>query len=188
MQDIGARYAAGQLAIDIDVLMIDEVADSDFGRDGLARFVHTTVGGNVRMAIDDSGRDVLPFGVDLHSVLGHFDVAANRRNLARLDQHRSVGEHALRSAGPDRGVTKDDPLWLLGDGRAAEIAERIVHGKQSRRRRFIRFLLFRLVVGLLIRRSFSGLLRSLLSGLFRASFLAGRGVFRAGFFSASRGS
>ena len=28
--------AAGQLAIDVDVVGIDEVADADFGRDGLA--------------------------------------------------------------------------------------------------------------------------------------------------------
>ncbi len=37
---------------------VDEVADAHLGRDGLTALVDAAVGGHVRMAIDDAGRDV----------------------------------------------------------------------------------------------------------------------------------
>ena len=42
MQDVGRSNATGELSVNIDVVAIDEVANSNFGGDGLSAFIDAT--------------------------------------------------------------------------------------------------------------------------------------------------
>ena len=60
VQDHGGRNAAGQLPVNVDVVGVDEVADAHLASDRPARLVDAPVGRDVRMWIDQSGRQCRP--------------------------------------------------------------------------------------------------------------------------------
>ncbi len=64
MQNVGRGHTPSQLPIDRNVIAVDEVADPHFARDCLSRFVDASIGGHVRVTVDDAGRDVLAMKVD----------------------------------------------------------------------------------------------------------------------------
>ena len=104
VQDVRRGDAAGQLAIDVDVGGIDEVADAHFGRDRLARFVDAAVGGRVRVAIDDAGAKCACPRRRSRRALRRRQPGADGRDFAGVDQQVGIFQPALRAAGPDRGV------------------------------------------------------------------------------------
>src|SRR6185295_7994032 len=63
VQHVGGRDAAGQIAVDVDVGRIEDVLDAGHRADGRPAFVDR-VGGDVRVTVDDAGRDELAGGVD----------------------------------------------------------------------------------------------------------------------------
>ena len=58
VEDVGGGGAAGELAVDGDVVGVDEVADADFRGNGLGAFVDAAVGGDVGVGVDEAGGDV----------------------------------------------------------------------------------------------------------------------------------
>ena len=63
VQHVGDRDAAGELAIDVDVGGVEHVLDAHHRRHDRAALVDG-VGGDVRVRVDDAGRDELAGGVD----------------------------------------------------------------------------------------------------------------------------
>ena len=116
MEDLGARHAAGKLAVHVHVLAVHGVSNPNLGAARLRAFVHTAVHGDVRVFVDDPRRDVLAAAVDFH--WGH----AGRQQLSRIevrtDGHQGpvVEEHvrpfqdAVGLARPHCGVA--DPHGL----------------------------------------------------------------------------
>ena len=64
VQNVGGGDAAGQRAVDGDVLGIEDVLDIHHRGDADAAFVDAAIGGDVRVAVDDAGDHVLVGGID----------------------------------------------------------------------------------------------------------------------------
>ena len=64
MQNVRCSDSTGELSIDRDIVRIDHVTDPNLRRDRLAAFVDAAVGGHVRVAVDDTGRNMSAFTVD----------------------------------------------------------------------------------------------------------------------------
>ncbi len=82
MQYVGRGNSTSQLPVDRDVIWVNEVADPHLAGDRLCAFIDPTIGRNVRMAIDDSRRDVFAGNVDHGGSCRDFDVSANRCDLS----------------------------------------------------------------------------------------------------------
>src|ERR1019366_2291711 len=78
VQDVGGGDAAGQRAVDGDILRVEHVLDIDHGGDADAAFVDAAIDGNVRVAIDDAGDHVLIGGID------DLDAGGLHEHLAKL--------------------------------------------------------------------------------------------------------
>ena len=62
-QDL-ARGHAPEVAIDVDVLAVDHRANADLRAGSLGALVDASAGRNVRVLVEDAGRDVLALGVN----------------------------------------------------------------------------------------------------------------------------
>ena len=85
VQDVGRGHAAGQRAIDRDVLGVDDVLDIDHRGDADAAFVDAAIAGDVRVAVDDAGDHVLVGGIDDLGAGGLHDLLADLGDLAVFD-------------------------------------------------------------------------------------------------------
>ena len=111
VQNVRRCDSAGKMAVDRDVVAIDEITDAHFGRHGLTAFVDAAVGSHVRMTVDDSRSQVFPFGVDFDRACGQFDLSADGQNLSVADQDTCLFADPVLRTGPHSSVTKDDVLW-----------------------------------------------------------------------------
>ena len=64
MQHVGGGDAAGEIAINVDVIGIEDIRDIDDGGDGDAAFVDAAIHGDVGVAVDDAGDHELAGGID----------------------------------------------------------------------------------------------------------------------------
>ena len=76
----GTTDASGQMSIDEDVTVINEVANANLRRDRLARFVDATIGPHVGMTVDQTGCDVLALNVKDLATWRSFQVVADGRD------------------------------------------------------------------------------------------------------------
>src|SRR5260370_26211526 len=98
MQHVGHGYPAGEVAINIDVVGIKHVGDIDHGGDGDAAFVHISIDGDVRVAVDNAGHDELAGGIYDLRVFRSFYGGADLGDFSVFDQDRTT----LDGAVPDR--------------------------------------------------------------------------------------
>ena len=104
VENVGGGDAAGERAVDGDVVGIEHVFDADHRGDRDAAFVDA-VGGDVRVAIDDAGHQVFARGVDDGGAGGSHDLLADLGDLAVADEDGAL-EGALGD-GQYRGVLND---------------------------------------------------------------------------------
>src|SRR6267142_1511943 len=107
VKNVRGGNAAGEVAIDRNVIGIENFRYIRDGRNGDAAFVDAAIHGDVRVAINDAGRDEHSGAVNDLRAAGSFDVWAHFGNLAVLDQHRTVLDGALRH-GQDSSVLNQD--------------------------------------------------------------------------------
>src|ERR1019366_2541701 len=60
VQDVGGGHAARQRAVDRDVVRVDDIPDVHHRGNRNTAFVDAAVAGDVRVAIDDTGDEILP--------------------------------------------------------------------------------------------------------------------------------
>ena len=104
VQNVGRRDASGQLTVNVDIVGIDEISDSHFSSHRLRALVHASVGGHVRMAIDNARRQMFAATVDYRGAGGRLNVGTHREDPPTANQYRSVLQNAAWAAGPDRSV------------------------------------------------------------------------------------
>ena len=116
VEDLGARHPAGQLAVHVDVLAVDRMANPHFCAARLGSFVHPTVHGDVRVLVDHAWGHVFALGVQLHrhhpcgQQLRRVQLGPHGHELAFVEQHVGAVEHPLFLARPHRRVA--DPHGL----------------------------------------------------------------------------
>ena len=126
VENVGGGDAAGEGAVDGDVLGIEDVADIHHGGDADAAFVDTAIDGDVGVAIDDAGDDVLIGGVDDLGAGGLHDLLADFGDFTVLDE-----DGAFEGALGDRhhgGVLDDVGLGAQGRGGEEGCEEGVFHG------------------------------------------------------------
>src|SRR3989344_2108015 len=64
VQQLRSSYASAQLTVNIDIVGIDYISETNFGRNCLAAFVDALAQCDVRMFVDDSRREVFALCVD----------------------------------------------------------------------------------------------------------------------------
>src|SRR6267154_915972 len=101
VQDIGGGHAAGEVAVDGNVVRVEHVGDVDDRGDRDAAFVDVTIHGDVRVTINDAGDDELSGGVDDLGIFRRFDACANVDNFPVPDQDGAVFDGAVGN-GEDR--------------------------------------------------------------------------------------
>ncbi len=101
---------SGELAVDRDVVGVDEVADPHLGGDRLRRLVDAAVGRHMRVAVDNARRDLSAGGIDDRCPLGNRHVLAHGKNLSLADDQRSAFDDSRRPARPDRRILERDQL------------------------------------------------------------------------------
>ena len=116
VEDLGARHPAGQLAVHVDVLAVDRVANPHFRAARLGSFVHPAVHGDVRVLVDHAGGHVFALGIQLHrhdpcgQQLRRIELGPHGHEFAFVDQYVGAVEHPLFLARPHRRVA--DPHGL----------------------------------------------------------------------------
>ena len=132
VQNVGDGDAAREIAIDVDVVGIENVGDVGDRRDGDAAFVDAAVDGDVRVAIDDAGHDELARGVDHLRVFRRFDGGADFGDFAILNKDGAVLDGAVRN-GEDGGVLNQDDRRRIGrsGGRVRRGSAKKLHSAQA---------------------------------------------------------
>ena len=113
MQDVGRRDPACQLPVNIDVITVDKIADSNFRRDRLTTLIDSAIGGHMRMTIDDPRGQMHAVSFDFHHVIGDIEIQANRGNPSINDQDVAFFNRSLFSTSPNRHVSKDDARMFV---------------------------------------------------------------------------
>src|SRR5579863_6084324 len=113
VQDIRSGDAAGEIAIDRNVVGIQNVSDVDDRRNGNAAFIDAAIHGDVRMAINNPWDDKLPGGIDHLRIFRSFDAGADFHNFAVLDQDRAVFDGAVGNS-EDGGVLNQEHSGSVG--------------------------------------------------------------------------
>jgi len=86
VEDVCGGYAAGEIAPNRDVVGVEHIGDVHHGGDGHGAFVDTAVNSNVRMAVDDPGRNELAGGINHDRVRRSFQGTPDRGDLSVFDQ------------------------------------------------------------------------------------------------------
>jgi len=81
MKQVESCYAAGELAIKIDIIDIQNVASTDHRSNSQCAFVDC-VQHRVRVTVDDAGHDILTSRIDDSRIRRGIQVFSHRRNLA----------------------------------------------------------------------------------------------------------
>src|SRR5206468_4104367 len=116
VQNVGRSDAAGQRAVNRDVLGVDYVLNIDHGGNGNTPLVDVAVHRDVGVAVDDAGDDVLPAAIDHFGPLRNHDLLADLGDLTVLDDDRSL-QRPFRDRHNGR-VLDDDGFGAKGrDGR-----------------------------------------------------------------------
>jgi hypothetical protein len=113
VERVAGGDAVGELAIDADVLGIENVLDVHHRRDGDAAFVDAAIDGDVRVAVDDAGRNIHAGRVDHLRIGRSGDVRPERGDFPAANQDRAVFDAAVRD-GDERGVPDEDDAGRLG--------------------------------------------------------------------------
>ena len=132
VEDIRRRHAAGQLAVKSDVGRVDHITDAHLAGHRVAGFVHASANRGVRMAIDNSWRDVHSLAVDNRRAAGSFQARADRGDLPARHQQIRILQRALRTRRPDRRAVNENAFRLFRQRRAAERSGWIGLGKIER--------------------------------------------------------
>ena len=107
VQDVCGGHSAGQLSVDCDVRVIDEVTNANFCCHGLPGFIDAAIGAHVGMAVDQAGSDVLAFDVDDLAVGGHRELFTDFRDHSITDENIDVDD-ALILTRPNGGSAKQN--------------------------------------------------------------------------------
>ena len=113
MKNVGSGYAASQVAINVNVIGIEDFGDVCNGGNRDAAFVDATFNGDVRMAIDDARHHELTSGIDDGRILRYFDGRADFGDFAILNKDRGVLKRAVRD-GKNGGVLNQDDRTDVG--------------------------------------------------------------------------
>ncbi len=116
VQQVGRREAAGQLAVDLDRLGVDHVADANLGGGDVRTFVDPADDRGVAVRVDQARRHVFAGTVDHDRISRRAETLADLGDFALFYQEVRVFQHALRSAGPDRRALHQDGGRLFGRG------------------------------------------------------------------------
>ena len=127
MQQKRSRDSAGQAAIDRLVLVIKRINHHHLRGDRAGGLVHIVVESDVRVRIDDAGREVFAAGIDHGGGRGRVYILPNRRNLAILDVDAAV-LHIAVGDGHDHGVLDQNFIMRRLCGR---LLRRTQLGQQS---------------------------------------------------------
>ena len=114
VQQQRSRHAAGQRAVDGLVLVVEGVLHHHLRRDRAGRFVDVVVEREVRVGVDDAGREILSARVDHRGRGGCVDRFADRGDLAVFDVDAAVFQVAVRDGHDDRVL--DDDIVVRGCG------------------------------------------------------------------------
>jgi hypothetical protein len=123
MEDVRRRHAARQLAVDIHVRRVDEIANPHLGRDRLRRLVDASIGRHVRMAIDQTRGQMTSAAIDDDRARRGRHCGAHGFYPPIPHQYRRVVQDSSRPACPNRRILKEHrrrPLGLLFPPKGAE--------------------------------------------------------------------
>ena len=124
------RDAAGQCAVDADIVDVDRVHYAHFGRDRERALVDPALDGGVAVAIDDAGSQVLARTVEHAGAVRNGQACADRTDLAVDDEHvQDLG----RPGGRVHGRALDQTGRADIEGRRARCVrfERVVLGERD---------------------------------------------------------
>ena len=107
MQNVGGRDAACEIAINTDVIGIQDLRNVGDRRNREAPFIHAAVHGDMRVAIDNPRHDELPRAINHQRVFRRMHGLSDFRNLSVHEQNRAVLDGAVRNR-QNRGVLDDD--------------------------------------------------------------------------------
>src|ERR1035438_5801713 len=96
-----------QCAVDGDVVGVDDVLDVDHRGDRHAAFIDSARAGDVRVAIDDAGNEILPARFDNGGAGRHHHLLADFGDLTVFHHHGAL-EDAFGAFGHDGGVLNHD--------------------------------------------------------------------------------
>jgi hypothetical protein len=113
VQNVGDRYAASEVAVDINVIGIQDVRRADHRGDGDAALVHAPVNSDMRVAIDNARDNELALRIDYLRVFGCFNGFANFRDFAILNKYGAVLDRAVRDR-ENGGVLNQDHWRRVG--------------------------------------------------------------------------
>jgi hypothetical protein len=115
VENVGGGDAAGKIAVNVDVVGIQNVGDIRDRGYGDAAFIDVAVNGDVRVAVDDARHDELASSVDDLRLFGGFDGQAHLGDFAILNKDGPVLDGAAGD-GQDGGVLDQDDGRGLGGG------------------------------------------------------------------------
>jgi hypothetical protein len=113
VQNVCDGDTASEVAVDVDVIGIEDVRDIRYGGDGNAAFIHAAVNGDVRVAIDDAGYDELARGVENLGILRRLDRLAHLGDFSILNKDRAFLNGAVRN-GENCGVLNQNHRLRIG--------------------------------------------------------------------------
>ena len=114
VQHVGRGQAAGELAVDRHVGGVQHIGHAHFGGDGVAELVDAARHRDMRVGVDEAGREVLAAGVNELGTGRRREVAAHRRDAAGAHQHVGLRQRAGRALRPHRGIAQQQGCGLLG--------------------------------------------------------------------------
>src|SRR6266850_2867636 len=106
VQNVRRSYAARQVAINVNVVRIQNLGHVHHRRDGNTALVNA-FRRNVRMAINDAGDDELPRGVNHLRIFRRLDGLADFRDFAIFNKDRAVLDRSVRN-GENGCILNDD--------------------------------------------------------------------------------
>ena len=112
MKNVRGSDPAGEIAVNVHVVWIEDFFHRHHRRNGNAAFIDAFCG-DMRMAIDNSRDHELPRSVDNLSSGRRFDGLPDFGNLAVLDEDGAVLDGAMRN-GHHRGVLNQDDGGSVG--------------------------------------------------------------------------
>ncbi len=90
MENICRGCPSRQLPVDDFIIWVDEIADANFGCNGLPGFVNAAIRSTVRVTVDDARCDVLACRINDHSACGRSEIGSDCGDFAALYQNRCV--------------------------------------------------------------------------------------------------
>jgi hypothetical protein len=134
VQHVGGGDAAGEVAVDVDVRRIEDVLDAGHRADGRPTLVDR-VRRDVRVGVDDAGRDELALAVDHRRARRRVAGAlADEADRSAVEHHGAVLD-ALAGGGQHRRAADHDRLRPLVAQRRRAIGRRPRRALRQRRRR-----------------------------------------------------